>query len=107
MTTERKMHSKIVGVTFDNRQENIEPLTDGQKLFVQHDINNAFDANALQVFADEQLTKPLGYLKKELAKDLQEQGTKGWKYEYFLSEKTGGGKNKSWGVNVLIIATHD
>ena len=112
MTTEQRMHSKILGVTMaedigEHRQENISKLKDGQKLYIKHEFDNPFDANALKVFGDEAQTMPIGYLRRELAKDLQDQKARGWQYEYFVEQVTGGGKGKSFGVNILIVATHE
>jgi hypothetical protein len=102
-------NSKIVGVTHkdDNgteRQDNCRKVVDGQKLYVVLETNNAFDPQAMKIFADEALQLPLGYVQRELAKDLQTQMQQGWSYEVFATKRTGGERGKSTGVNIRIVA---
>ena len=102
------MNSKLVGVTMgdEGRQANVKSLTKGQEIFILRESNNPFDPNAMKLFADPQLTKPLGYIKKELARDLAEQRAKGWSYKFFCEEVTGK-ETQSFGCNIRIEATNE
>ncbi len=107
-----EMRTKLVGVTFKDegehgdRQLNIKQLQPNQKLFFHHEKDNPFDPNAMKVYADEQLTKPLGYLKKQLASDLNTQKNMGWHYSLEVEQITGD-DSKSMGCNVKITATKE
>jgi single-stranded-DNA-specific exonuclease len=99
-----EMKSKLVGVTFEGRQDNVAELTEGQELLAIFEDNNPFDPNAILLFADAQKTKPVGYLKKELAADLRQQHTKGWAYKFFVEQITGQTKQVK-GCNIKIEAS--
>jgi len=104
---QREMHTKLVGVSIredgEDRQMNVRAVQDGQKLFWQNEKDNPFDANAIKVFSDEQMKKPLGYISKELAADLIKQGTQfGYKYEMWATKVTGGA-GRTYGLNVRIV----
>lgn len=97
-----EMRTKIVGVTHDDRQANVAALQAGQKLWWMHEYDNPFDPNAIKIFADQMMKKPLGYLSRELAKDIVTQKTKfGYEYEMCVAQVTGG-FGKTNGVNIII-----
>jgi hypothetical protein len=100
------MKSKLVGVTMGNeqRQENVLSLSPGQRIWQVYETDNPFDPNAIKLFADEARTKPLGYLKKELAADLTAQKAKGWSYIFYCEDITGQEK-QAHGCNIRIEAT--
>lgn len=100
----RSMHSKVSGVSFDDRQQHCKSLQVGQVLYVLHEKDNPFDPSALKLFIDEQRTKTIGYLSRELARDLVAQAERGWSYVVKVSALTGGGE-KTTGVNVTIEAS--
>lgn len=112
--SERSMHTKLTGVTMggengETRQQHIEglaeALTKGEvELVLHHEEGNPFHQNAMKVYLDKELTKPLGYLKRELADDIVAGKKLGWTYAIFAEQVTGGGKGKSYGLNVKIIA---
>jgi len=101
--------SKITGVTFsDNgvsRQDNVKALQMNQEIFAVHEADNAFDPNAIKLYADAEHTKPLGYLMRDLARDLVTQSKLGWAYTYF-AEPTGS-EQKVFGCNITIVAKKD
>ena len=106
-----EMHSKIVGISFreegEDRQLNARALQPGQRLFWKHEMDNKFDPCAIKVYADEQMTKALGYLQRDLARDLVElMRTRGYKYEIFVKAVTGGG-GRTFGCNIRVVATED
>jgi hypothetical protein len=101
-------HSKLAGVSMgkedgEDRQLNVRQLRDGQELFFIHEKDNPFDSCAIKVFADEAHTKPLGYIQRELAKDITIQGDKmGYKYRIYCTKVTGGG-GRTYGCNVKLV----
>lgn len=102
---EREMRTKIVGVSWEKRQDDVKELVENQELFVMHEVDNPFDPRALAAFADAAHTKKIGYLGKELAHDMFEQMKIGWTYQYFVTQVTGGDKNhQTRGVNIKIVA---
>ena len=94
--------TKIVGVTFEGRQDIIKNMSGAEKLGVQREPNNEYDKNAVAVIA---LTAsgwaPIGYISKESNVKLAEHMDGGGKVEIALSEITGGGE-QLFGVNVSI-----
>jgi hypothetical protein len=101
------MGSKLVGVSMreegEDRQLNVRALRDDQKLFWKHEKENLFDPNAIKVYADEQMTHALGYVQKELARDLVQQMRElGIKYEIYCSKVTGG-SGRTYGCNIKIV----
>lgn len=104
---QKEMHSKLVGVSIrqdgEDRQLNVRSVNDGQKLFWKHESNNPFDSNAIKVYSDENMTKPLGYIAKELAADLIRQGRNfGYKYDIY-ADKVTGGAGRTFGLNIRIV----
>lgn len=107
-----EMYTKVMGVTFcdegefGDRQENVRGLDPGQELVVVCEDENPFDPNAMKLFADVGCVRPIGYVKKELARDLREQMRKGWKYRVFVVQVTGVERDEGvCGVNVKIVAS--
>lgn len=97
-----KYHSKLVGVTFEGRQDIIAALSGGEPLCFRREPDNEYDENAVAVDAvTENGQLPLGYIAKdknsELAKVLDDKKHAKIK----LSEVTGG-EDKAYGVNVEI-----
>lgn len=98
MEEERKMDKKIrltkaMGVTFTNedgtkRQDILAGLKPGDELKLVREKDNPFDGHAIAIFSsgDHQL----GYLKKDLAKDLAPNMDKGVKIKATVKEITGG-----------------
>lgn len=95
--------SKIVGVSFGDRQENVRSIVPGFVLFWRHEVENPYDENAVAVFVDPSMRMQVGHLKRELAKEFM-----GWVVENrnprIIAEQVTGGKEKqSYGVNVRIV----
>lgn len=93
-----EFYTKIVGVTFENRQELIGCLSVGQELVLKRENENAYDNNAIAVYADD---KHLGYLKRELAHHLAPCFDRNVAYTANISQITGLDKN-TLGVNIFI-----
>jgi single-stranded-DNA-specific exonuclease len=101
-----KFFSKLVGVTFEGRQERVALLSKGQKLFWKHEEDNPHDSNAMRVYADVEMTQDVGHIKANLAKKLMERKKeKGCGYEVFVEKLTGGEKGLNYGVIVLVVTT--
>ncbi|MBR9701165.1 hypothetical protein GOV11_04840 [Candidatus Woesearchaeota archaeon] len=106
-----EMHSKIVGISFtdddyelSSRQDNVRDLKKGHELTLEFEDDNPFDPSAIKLFADKDKKIPLGYLKKELARDLRLQMEKGWSYTAKVEAVTGQEK-QSKGCNIIISAS--
>lgn len=109
----REAQSKIIGVTFDDtgvayphRQENIRSLSAGQQLYPQYEEDNPFDENAIKLYADPELQRPLGYVKREIAQTIAQQRLRGWNYWFYVKALTGGEERdrKVTGCNIRIVA---
>lgn len=93
-----KFYTKVVGVTFEDRQSSLAKLTMGQQLELRHECINPHDENAVAVYAG---TEKIGYLKRNMAKSLAPNFDKGVAYTAMVSQITGGG-DQHFGVNVFI-----
>ena len=93
-----EFYTKIVGVTFEGRQDVVAGLSEGQELALERQADNAFDPNAIAVrFGALQL----GYLRKEIAKHLAPHIDEGMRYRARVGSLTGGGA-RSLGVNIFV-----
>lgn len=61
----RVITSKVVGVSFDGRQETIARLHEGDRVWLEREVNNSFDSNAIAVCRSN--GEKFGYLNRELA----------------------------------------
>lgn len=96
----KQFFTKLVGVTFDNRQDIIRNLKPGEELFLERQPNNSFDANAILI--KDVKGKDVGFLKADLAKFLAKEIDQDLaEYEIIVTAITGR-ENQSYGVNVLI-----
>jgi len=104
-----EFHSKIKG-TFSviERQDTIKALTAGQELYFLHEKTNPYDPNAIKLFADKDMKIELGYINKDLTKDLLDFMYKhSIRFGVFVSQVTGGdmgsdGQQKNFGCNIKI-----
>ena len=90
--------TKIVGVSFENRQELLAELQVGQQLELVHEKDNPHDEHAIAVFAD---GEQLGYLKRNIARHLAENFDNGVQYEAVVVQVTGS-IEKNLGANIFI-----
>ncbi|MFW5962007.1 MAG: single-stranded-DNA-specific exonuclease RecJ [bacterium] len=94
--------SKVVGVTFEDRQELIANLEQNDEIWLEREPDNKFDCNAIKVCAN---VGQIGYIKGDIAQRLSPLIDKGIEYEVFISEITGGEsdeKKENLGVNIVI-----
>ena len=99
----KEIFSKLVGVTFHNRQDNLQLVNVGFNLFWKCEEDNPFDKNAIIVYADPEMKIELGHIKKELAAELQ--GYIGAKREIKIiaEQLTGTLPKQTFGLNVKIL----
>jgi hypothetical protein len=98
------IYSKIVGVTFDNpdgisRQKVIESLEVSSPIKLKRDRENNYDKNAIMV-VDSQ-SQQLGYLSKDIARQLAPIIDDGKLIKVEICSLTGGGEYNR-GVNIRI-----
>lgn len=95
-------HSKLVGVTFEGRQEVIASLRGKEPLRVRREADNKYDPKAVAVDVyknDEWL--PIGYIAKDKNADISRSLDAGETAYIQISDITGGG-DKSFGVNISL-----
>ena len=96
-------HSKIVGTTFENRQDILAHLEGNESLRVRREPENQYDPRAVAVDVDiKGKWYPVGYIAKDKNKDVAEALDAGREVEIKLSEVTGGDKGKNLGMNICL-----
>lgn len=94
-----EFYTKVVGVTFENRQEVVAGLREGEKLTLIREPANPHDANAVRV--ENGSGVQLGYLNARLAKHFAQLLDRGEQYVTYVSQVTGG-IDRNYGVNIVI-----
>lgn len=96
-------HSKIVGTTFENRQDILAHLEGNEDLRVRRESENQYDPRAVAVDVDiKGKWYPVGYIAKDKNKDIAEALDAGREVEIKISEVTGGDKGKNLGMNICL-----
>lgn len=90
--------TKAVGVTFDNRQEIIKNLLDGESVMLIREADNSYDPYAIGIYHDRE---QIGYLNSRLAKNLALALDRGSVYDTYITHITGRDK-EALGVNLCI-----
>jgi len=93
-----EFYTKIVGVTFENRQETIRLIEDGEAVELRREPQNGFDPYAVGVYYE---GMSIGFLNARLARCLAPALEKGAVYEAYVSQITGRDK-ETLGVNICI-----
>jgi single-stranded-DNA-specific exonuclease len=91
-------NTKIVGVTFEGRQDSIAGMEPGRELELVRQPQNAFDPNAVAVHYGR---LQLGFLKKAIAARIAPNIDGGERYRAEVKHVTGGG-TRSVGVNIWV-----
>ncbi len=91
-------NTKVVGVTFEGRQDAIAGLVPGVPLRLERDPANAYDTNAIGVWYG---NLHLGFLKKAIAARIAPNIDAGERYRAEIKHITGGG-TRSIGVNIFV-----
>ncbi|TLN16488.1 single-stranded-DNA-specific exonuclease RecJ, partial [bacterium] len=94
-----EFYTKVVGVTFENRQEIVRQLHEGEKLNLVREADNGHDPNAIR--AERADGSQVGYLNARLAKNLAPYIDRGEQYITLVSQVTGG-DDRSCGVNIVV-----
>jgi len=93
-----QFHTKLMGVSFEGRQDTIAGLRLGTELTLERQPGNPYDANAIAVRYGE---LQLGFVRKEIAKHLAPLIDDGARYRARVESLTGGGE-KNRGVNIYM-----
>jgi single-stranded-DNA-specific exonuclease len=91
-------NTKIVGVTFEGRQDAISALQPGEELALVREPNNPADPQAVAVRVGR---LPLGYLRKQIAARIAPNIDAGERYRAEVRHVTGGG-SRTTGVNIWV-----
>lgn len=100
--------TKCMGVTFSNddgtkRQDLLASLNAGDELKLVREKDNPFDNSAIAIFTKDD--QQLGYLKKDLARDLAPNMDKGVKIKILVMDVTGGSDSApTRGLNIQLEA---
>ncbi len=93
-------HTKLAGVTFEDRQDVVARLAPGVALRLQRQPDNPHDANATALF--DPLGDQVGFFNRRLAAELAPALDAGLELDVEVTGMTGGEDGRSWGVNVLV-----
>lgn len=98
-------NTKVVGVSFENRQELLENLQVGTRVELLRQKDNEYDSNAIAVVLENQ--DQIGYLNKHLAARIAPIIDGGQEYNAEISAITGGLEQdlftkQSYGVNIFV-----
>lgn len=96
-------NTKVVGVSFEGRQDIVGGLHAGAPLALRRDPGNPFDANAIGVWYG---ALQLGFLKREIAAQIAPNLDAGERYEAAVTMLTGGG-TRSFGINIYVTRLRD
>lgn len=100
---EVQYRSKIVGTTFENRQDILAHLEGSESLRVRREPENKYDPRAVAVDANiKGKWYPVGYIAKDKNKDIAEALDAGREVDIKISEVTGGDKGKNLGMNIYL-----
>ncbi len=93
-------HTKLAGVTFDERQTVVGRLAPGAPLRLKRQADNPHDPNACALF--DALGDHVGFFNRRLAAAIAPAIDAGAAYDVVVSEVTGGKAGESLGVNVEV-----
>lgn len=93
-------HTKVAGVTFEGRQALVQTLLPGQMVVLQREPSNPHDPHAVRVLTES--GQQIGYLSARVAARLAPTMDSGARYSAAVSQITGGGTDRSFGVNIYL-----
>jgi len=94
------LKTKLVGVTFGDRQKYISMLKESDTLLIIPELENTHSEHAVAI-RDEKYNH-LGYIKDSYGADFIEGMSKGIRYTAKVAAVTGGDKGKEFGCNIVI-----
>ncbi|MBQ9059093.1 MAG: single-stranded-DNA-specific exonuclease RecJ [Atopobiaceae bacterium] len=92
--------TKIVGVSFEERQQVVRSLVSGEALVLRREPDNAYDHNAIAFVRG--TGEKVGYLRSQIAQELAPALDAGANYVAHVRQLTGGDAGKSIGVNIEV-----
>jgi len=101
ITTQEQFYTKVVGVTYEERQKHIREITAGESVELRRELTNSYDRNAIAVYFQKQM---IGYLKAPLANSLAYALDHGSRYQAVVTQITGLDKD-CLGVNICLRKT--
>ncbi len=93
-------HTKVVGVTFEGRQETLAWVRAGEALQLVREPRNPRDPHAIKVCLGD--GRQIGFLRAALAARLAPAMDAGARYTAAATALTGGG-DRAWGLNIQVI----
>jgi single-stranded-DNA-specific exonuclease len=96
-------NTKVVGVTFEGRQDVVGGVREGAALELRRDPGNVYDPNAIGVWFG---ALQLGFLRREIALRVAPNIDGGERYTAEVTAVTGGG-TRSVGINVYVTRERD
>jgi single-stranded-DNA-specific exonuclease len=91
--------TKVMGVSFEGRQNMVAGLVPGYELQLLRQPDNPADSNAIAVLYGEM---QVGFLRKQIAKHLAPLIDAGIRYRARIEHVTGGRDGKNYGVNIRV-----
>jgi single-stranded-DNA-specific exonuclease len=91
-------NTKVVGVSFEGRQDIVEAMRPGEAVELRRDAANAFDPSAIGVWYG---NLQLGFLKRPIAARIAPNVDAGVRYTAEVTAVTGGG-SRSTGLNIYV-----
>lgn len=95
----QEFYSKIVGVTYDNRQYYISCLKEGDQLKLSREPDNIYDVNAIAVYDSK--GNQLGHIRRDLAATIAPMIDNG-ESAFATVEEITGGDGYNYGANIKI-----
>lgn len=95
-----QFHTKVVGVTFDGRQDVVARLQPGDALRLMREPDNPNDGKAITLIDRDGCR--VGYLKRFISAAIAPRIDRGAAYRAVVENVTGGADGKPCGVNVLV-----
>ena len=92
-------NTKVVGVTFEGRQDIVASLREGEDVELRRDAVNAHDPNAIGVWYG---TLQLGFVRREIAARIAPNVDGGEQYTARVTALTGGAGGRSHGINIYV-----
>lgn len=100
----KRFITKIVGVSFEGRQQKVAGLSEGAELAVVRQPDNPYDPHAMALMTAE--GDQVGFLRRQIARVLAPLADAGVRYRARVLQVTGGDQ-RSWGVNIEVARAED
>ena len=98
-----EFNTRLVGVSFKGRQENLPKVVPDQELFWKHEADSRWDPNSVLVYADAEMTLELGHLNRRIAKNVVRRMQEGVAQKIFVNKVTGDAYPRRYGLNVRLV----